>query len=106
MGEKKESVYTPAIVKELAEVEGLNWEKASVFAAKHDLKPMGVVICAKRNKIEYTPQERKTKSGTKIVSKAELVATIAEKFDIAVKDLKGLEKSTKDALEVLASVEE
>ena len=102
MPEKKESVYTDAIVKELAEVEGLNWESAKVFAEKHDLKPMGVVICAKRNKIEYTPQERKTKSGTKIISKAELVATIAEKLGHSVESLKGLEKSTKDALEVLA----
>ena len=106
MAEKKESVYTTAIVAELRTIEGLNWELAKEFAEKHDLKPMGVVICAKRNKIEYTPQERKTKSGTKIISKAELVATIAEKFDIALSELEGLEKSTKNALEVLAAVEE
>ncbi len=105
MAEKKESVYTPAIVKALSEVEGLNWEKAKAFGEENGLKPMGVVICAKRNKIAYTPQERKTKSGEKIISKATLVANIAEKFGIAVTSLAGLEKSTKNALEALEAAE-
>ena len=107
MSEKAESKYTPAIVSELStfaktgENGKLNWAMAQEFGEKHDFKPMGVVLCAKKNNIPYAKKERVTRSGAKVISKAELVASIAKKIGVTVEALDGLEKSTKTALEAV-----
>lgn len=97
----KESIYTEKVLADLKALEPLNWEKATAYAEKNGFKPMGIVNSAKRNGIEYTKKVRVTKAGGKIESKADLVARIAEHVGKSVKDLDGLEKATKTALEAL-----
>ena len=51
----------------------------------------------------YVAKGKAKASGTKAVTKADLIAKIAEKFEVEVATLASLEKATKEALEVLAS---
>ena len=98
---KKTSLYTPDIIAAMSKLAPLNWESAQVFAEKNGLKARGVVASCKRNKIEYKRQEKVTKTGTPVISKADLVTQIAEKFKINIEKLDGLDKATKTALENL-----
>lgn len=98
---KTESRYTEEVLTEMRANVPLDWEKAQEIAKKFDLPPMGVVNSAKRNKIEYKRKERVSKTGAKVISKAELVAQIAEKFSKTIEGLDGLDKATKSALEYL-----
>ncbi len=105
MAEKVETVYTEEVVSAMEDSAPLNWEKAKEIADRFGLKPKGVVSSAIRNGIEYKKKERVSKSGAKVTSKTELVASIAEKIGVEADSLDGLEKSTKTALEtVLAGI--
>ena len=57
-----------------------------------------VVTVAHMKEIDY---EKQVVNSADIVSKTTLVASIAEKFDVAVTELKGLDKATKASLENL-----
>jgi wobble nucleotide-excising tRNase len=101
MAEKTETVYTEEVVAAMEAQAPLNWEKAQDIAERFNLKAKGVVASAIRNGIEYKRKERVSKSGAKIVSKADLVSKIAEKIGVDVAKLDGLEKATKTSLETL-----
>jgi len=96
------SVITPEILAVMSENSPLNMEKAEAIAEKFGIKARAVIASAVRNGITYEKKARVSKAGTKIVSKTDLVATIAEKFGVSVESLEGLDKANKSALEVLA----
>lgn len=98
----KESAFTDEVIAKMSALAPLNWEKAKKLGEELGIKPKAIVASANRNQIEYQKQKRVTKSGAKIVSKADLVAQIAKGVGVEVLALDGLEKSTKTALEAIA----
>ena len=76
----------------------LNWSKAQEIAKKYDIKPRAVVASATRNGIEYEKKKRVSKSGAPIVRKSDLVAKLE---GLIGEKLEGLEKSSKEPLEIV-----
>lgn len=76
---------------------------AEVIADEFGEKTRAVIAAVKRAGIAYKRVERKTKAGTKPVTKEDLVKTLAEKLEIGVEKLDGLDKATKTALEALVA---
>ena len=97
----KESVFTDHVLAIMEDAAPLDWAKAQELSTKLGIKPKAIVAAATRHGIEYRKIERKTKSGEKIRSKADLVALIAAQSKVAVEALDGLEKATKNSLEAL-----
>lgn len=93
--------FTQELRDEMVAAQPLDFEKAKELAAKHDVKARSIVASATRQGLEYRRKERVSKAGKKVVSKADLVAKIAEKHGVTVEDLEGLDKASKSALEVL-----
>jgi hypothetical protein len=96
-----ESKFTDEVVEVMNAAAPLDWAKAQEIGARFDIKPRAVVASAIRQGIEYKRKERVTKSGAKVVSKADLVKGIAAKFDLDLDALDGLEKATKTSLAAL-----
>lgn len=81
----------------------LNFEKAGEIAEKFGLKQRAVVASAIRNEIPYENKVRVSKTGEPVVTKEDLVGTIADGLGLEAKDLTGLEKATKAALTKVAA---
>ena len=79
----------------------LNFESATAIAERFGLKPRSVVASAIRNGISYTKKPKVNKAGLAVVSKEDLVTSIADKLGIELATLEGLEKASKTALMVL-----
>jgi hypothetical protein len=94
------------VIARMKEMAPLNFDLAKKIALEFDLKERSIVACAIRNKIEYVNKPRVGKSGAPVVSKSDLVATIAENLAIDAADLNGLEKATKNALVAIATASE
>lgn len=94
------------VIARMKELAPLNFDLAGKIALEFDLKARSIVASAIRNKIEYVNKPRVGKSGAPVVSKADLVATIAENLAIDAADLNGLEKATKNALVAIANASE
>ena len=95
------SKFSDEIIAELNANAPLDFDKVSVIAEKHGEKPKALVACATRNGIEYKRKARVSKSGNPVASKADLVAVIASNLSVDVADLDGLDKATKNVLEVI-----
>jgi hypothetical protein len=88
--------YTDAQVEELKAVEGLDYEKAKVFAAKHGLSPRSVVAKARALELPYktkTPGSKATSTAKKeaVRRKADIATSISELLDV---NLASLDKMT------------
>lgn len=87
--------YTEAQVNELKAIEGLDYEKAKVFGAKHGISPRSVVAKAKALDLPYkvkTPGAKASNAKKEAVRrKSEIATDISELLDI---NLASLEKMT------------
>lgn len=87
--------YTEAQVEELKAIEGLDYEKAKVFGAKHGLSPRSVVAKARALEIPYTPKAPGSKATAKkkeaVRRKSEIATSISELLDV---NLASLDKMT------------
>jgi hypothetical protein len=93
-GRNIKMAYTEAQVNELKAIEGLNYEKAKVFAAKHGISPRSVVAKARALEIPYTTKVPGAKTNAKkeaVRRKADVATSIAELLDT---NLASLEKMT------------
>ena len=94
--------YTEAQVEELKAIEGLDYEKAKVFASKHNISPRSVVAKARALEIPYktkAPGAKATvakKEATR--RKSEIATGISELLDV---NLASLEKMTSTDLNTL-----
>ena len=92
--------YSPEMVSKMVEMAPLNLEKAKILAPKIGRSVRSIIAKAKREGIEYQSVKPVAKR-VKGLTKAELVATIAEKLSTlttgsAIRDaadLEGLEKA-------------
>jgi hypothetical protein len=95
--------YTDAQVAELKTIEGLNYEKAKVFAAKHGLSPRSVVAKARALELSYTAKVPGAKTSAKkeaVRRKADIAVSVGELLDM---NLASLEKMTSNDLTALES---
>lgn len=96
--------YTQAQIDELKAVQGLDYEKAKVFAAKHGLSPRSVVAKARALEIPYKAKAPGAKTSTAkketVRRKSEVALNISELLDI---NLASLEKMTGPDLASLES---
>ena len=95
--------YTDAQITELKAIEGLDYEKAKVFGAKHGISPRSVVAKAKALNLPYTVKKAgsATKSTAKkeaVRRKSEIATSITELLDT---NLASLDKMTTTDLEDL-----
>lgn len=90
-------------MKAAAAVKPLDWEKAQELGEQFGVSPRAITAAATRNKIAYARKGRVSKQGTPVVSKSDLVASIAEKLDLDKSTLDGLDKANKTALEAVVS---
>ena len=95
------SKFSDEIIAELNANAPLNYEKVSEIADKHGEKAKALVACATRNGIAYIRKARVSKTGDKVASKQDLVVVIAENLSVDVADLDGLDKATKNVLQVI-----
>jgi len=98
---KATTKFTADVVAVMEENAPLDWAKANEIGDRFDIKPRAVVSSAIRLGIEYNKKERVSKTGAKIVSKADLVGMIANRLGVDADELDGLEKATKTSLEIL-----
>ncbi len=92
--------YSPEMVSKMVEMAPLNLEKAKILAPKIGRSVRSIIAKAKREGIEYQSVKPVAKR-VKGLTKAELVATIAEKLSTLTTgsaiqdaaDLEGLEKA-------------
>ncbi len=76
----------------------LNLEKATAIAEQYGEKPRAIIAAAVRAGIEYQRAAKRSKDGSPVQSKEDLVAAISARLDV---NLTGLEKATKSSLGVL-----
>lgn len=97
------SKFTDEILAVMRDRAPLNYEIAGEIAEQFGLKQKAVVASAIRNGIDYVRKARVSKTGEPVVTKEDLVATIADKLGLESGDLDGLEKATKVALSKVAA---
>lgn len=104
MAEKTESKYTAEVVAEMVKRAPLTFDICGEIGEKFDLPQRGVAASAKRHKIAYINKARVSKTGSPVVSKADLVSMISENLglDLSASVLEGGVKATKEFLEALA----
>lgn len=96
--------YTQAQIDELKAVEGLDFEKAKVFGAKHGISPRSVVAKAKALGLDYKVKTKggatatTTKAKETVRRKSEVATSITELLDVT---LKSLDKMTSEDLTTL-----
>jgi hypothetical protein len=101
------SKFSDDVLKALSDAQPLNAEKCATIGAEFGYKQRSMIACAKRQGFTYERKVRVNKQGEKPVSKADLVASIADALDVSVASLDGLDKANKTALEALiASIPE
>lgn len=76
----------------------LNMEKATAIAEQFGEKPRAIIAAAIRAGIEYQRAAKRSKDGSPVQSKEDIVAAISARLDV---NLDGLEKATKASLGVL-----
>lgn len=76
----------------------LNMEKATAIAEQYGEKPRAIIAAAIRAGIEYQRAAKRSKDGSPVQSKEDIVAAISARLDV---NLDGLEKATKASLGVL-----
>ena len=99
---KEESKYTPIVIAEMEKRAPLTFEICGEIGLKFDLPQRGVAASAKRAGIAYVNKARVSKTGSPVVSKADLVEMIAGNLGLDSASLDGGVKATKDFLETLA----
>ena len=97
------SVYTEKMVGDLQAVGAFNYEAAVKFADLNGLKVRSVIAKVKSLGLDYTPKERVTKSGEPIVRKEQIINDVENLLGVEKGSLVGLQKSTKEALNLLAA---
>jgi len=96
------SEITEVVVARMVELSPLDMGKAEAIAEEFGVKARAVIASAVRRGIPYVKKARVSKAGVAVVSKADLVARIAERAGVNVADLDGLDKASKSSLEILA----
>lgn len=91
------------VMARMIEMAPLDFEKCGKIAEEFGLKQRAIVASATRNGIAYNKKARVSKTGDPIVSKADLVETIADSLNVTVESLDGLDKANKSALETIVS---
>lgn len=93
------SKFDKAVIDRMVELSPLDFDKAEAIAAEFDLKTKAVIASAVRMEgVEYVRKARVSKTGDPVVTKEDLVKTIAEGLGLEVEALSGLDKATKTAL--------
>ncbi len=96
------SVITEAIVADMNTLAPLNAFKAEILGEAHGVNPKAIVASATRRGIAYDRKPRVSKNGGEIVTKEDLVKSIAKGLDLDASELAGLEKATKVVLTKIA----
>ena len=76
----------------------LNMEKATAIADQFGEKPRAIIAAAIRAGIEYQRAAKRSKDGSPVQSKDDIVSAISARLGV---DLTGLEKATKASLGAL-----
>jgi len=76
----------------------LNLEKATAIAEQFGEKPRAIIAAAVRAGIEYQRAAKRSKDGSPVQSKEDMVSALGSRLGV---DLTGLEKATKASLGVL-----
>ena len=97
------SKFSDDVLKALSDAQPLNAEKCREIGVRFGYKERSMIACAKRQGLTYERKVRTNKQGEKPVSKADLVASIADALEIPAVRLDGLDKANKTALEALVA---
>lgn len=91
--------YTPEMIAELTALSPVDNSKAQAFADKHGLTVHSVRAKAVRTEgIVYARKPKTRKDGSKVESKAEIVANIAETCGSDAESFESLANATRDVL--------
>lgn len=95
--------FDKEVIDLMKEMSPLDAAKAEVIAEKFGLKTRAIIASAGRQAdVEYIRKARVSQTGDPVVTKADLVETIADALGVEDTALDGLDKASKTALEVLA----
>jgi len=96
------SKFDGEIMDAMVAVAPMDFNKATILGEAFEVKPKALVAAAKRAGLEYKVKPRVSKTGGAIVTKEDLVKTIAGHLDFEAFELEGLTKATKVDLAKIA----
>jgi hypothetical protein len=92
---KMATKITAEVVTIMEELAPLDFHKATRIGDAFDIKPKAIVASATRRGIEYIRKPRVSKSGEAVVTKEDLVKSIASSLGFELGEIDGLLKATK-----------
>ena len=92
------SRFDSAVIDAMRASAPLNMEKATAIAEQFGEKPRAIIAAAIRAGIEYQRAAKRSKDGSPVQSKEDMVSAISARLGV---NLDGLEKATKASLGVL-----